>query len=105
MGIVMQTQGIVMQKSHDEDSRKLNPDSCARSRLAKTAQVQKGIYANRTDIHEKQTLGLVRYSSGEREKKGNCEKTDKRQNTDIDSTDKQELFPTEDAGLFRGRLK
>ncbi len=55
-------------------------------------QVQKGIYANRTDIHGKPTRGLVRYSSREREKKGNCEKTDKRQNTDTDSTDKQGLI-------------
>jgi hypothetical protein len=76
-----------MQKCHDEDSRKLNPDSRARLRSAKMAHVQKGIYANRTDIHGKPTRGLVQYSSREREKKGNCEETDKRQNTDTDSTD------------------
>jgi hypothetical protein len=55
-------------------------------------QVQKGIYANRTDIHGKPTRGLVRYSLREREKKGNCEKMDKRQNTDTDSADKQGLI-------------
>ncbi len=55
-------------------------------------QVQKGIYANRTDIHGKPTRGLVQYSSRGREKKGNCEKTDKRQNTDTNSTDKQGLI-------------
>ncbi len=36
----------------------------------KRAQVQKGIYANRTDIHGEPNLELVRYSSGKREEKG-----------------------------------
>ncbi len=55
-------------------------------------QVQKGIYANRTDIHGNPTRELVWYSSREREEKGNREKTDKKQDTDTDSTDQQGLI-------------
>jgi hypothetical protein len=48
----------------------------------KGLRYKKGIYANRTDVHGKPDLELVRYSSRKWEEKGNCKKTDKRTKED-----------------------
>jgi hypothetical protein len=62
---------LLCKPSHDEDSRKLKScQSCYFKVGKKGSGTNKGIYANRTDIHEKQNIGLVRYSSRKREEKG-----------------------------------
>jgi hypothetical protein len=84
---------LLCKPSCDEDSRKLflavmpNQGSAERRHRRDVH-----CYANRMDIYGQPTLGLVRYSPGEWEEKGNRKKTDKRQKTDIDSTGRQGLI-------------
>jgi hypothetical protein len=81
-------QALLCKPSHDEDSCKLFLAVMPNQGSAERRHRRNGhCYANRMDIHGQPTLGLVRYSSGEWEEKGNCEERDKKQKTDIDSTD------------------
>jgi hypothetical protein len=84
---------LLCKLSRDEDSRKPFLAVMPNQGLAERRHRRNGhCYANRTDIYGKPTLGLVRYSSGEWEEKGNCEKMDERQDTDTDSTGRQGLI-------------
>ncbi len=77
-------------QSRDVDSRKLFLAVMTNQDSAEKRHRRHGhCYANRMDIHGQPTLGLVWYGSGGWEEKGNCEETDKKQKTDIDSTDRQ----------------
>jgi hypothetical protein len=80
-------------QSRDVDSRKLLLAVMTNQGSAEKRHRRHGhCYAYRMDIHGQPTLGLVWYGSGGWEEKGNCEETDKKQKTDIDSTDRQGLI-------------
>ncbi len=81
---------MLCKPSRDEDSRKIFLAVMPNQGSAERRHKRNGhCYANRMDIHGQPTLWLVRYSSGEWAEKGNCEETDKKQKTDIDSIDRQ----------------
>ena len=61
---------LLCKPSRDEDSRKLILSVVLDQGRQKGLRYKKGIYANRTDIHGKPNIELVRYSSRKREEKG-----------------------------------
>jgi hypothetical protein len=82
---------LLCKPSRDEDSHKPRALLCKPSR-DEDSRKPRAFMQNRTDIHRKPNIELVRYSSRKGRKKENCEKTDKKQKMDAHDMGRQRLI-------------